>query len=178
MKRLLIFRHAKAGPHDEAHDKERALIERGRNDAALVGRAMRDRGYLPDLVLCSSAKRTVETWEHAAPELGAKPEVRFLHELYDAPEKSILNTIRGARESAPVLMYIGHNPGLENLARKLVQGSEDNAEKKRITAMNKKFPTSAVAVIDFDVNAWGDIDVGEGALTDFLTPAILNLKGS
>jgi len=57
MKRLLVFRHAKAGPHDDAHDKQRALIERGRSDAALMGRAMREEGHVPDLVLCSSAKR-------------------------------------------------------------------------------------------------------------------------
>lgn len=172
MKRLVIFRHAKAGPHDEAHDKQRALAERGRNDAALMGRAMRDRGYLPDLVLCSSAKRTVETWEHAAPALGAKPDIRFLDELYDAPDKSVLKTIRDVKASAPVLMYIGHNPGLENLARKLVRKPGD-AEKKQIAAMEKKFPTSAVAVIDFDVSAWSKIDTGDGALSDFLTPADL-----
>jgi phosphohistidine phosphatase len=171
MKRLVVFRHAKAGPHDEAHDKARALIDRGRNDAALMGRAMRDKGYLPDLVLCSSAKRTVETWEHAAPALGTKPEVRFLDALYDAPERSILKTIRGVKDSAPVLMYIGHNPGLENLARKLMRKATDAAEEKRGAAMEKKFPTSAVAVVDFDMTAWGDIDVGKGALSDFLTPA-------
>lgn len=140
-----------------------------------MGQAMRARDYLPDLVLCSSAKRTAETWEYAAPKLGAKPEVRFLDELYDAPEKSILKTIRGVKENAPVVMYIGHNPGLENLARKLVRKPEDGAEKKRLAAMGKEFPTSAVAVIDFDVDAWSDIDTGEGALTDFLTPA--ELKG-
>lgn len=173
MKRLLVFRHAKAGPHDEAHDKERTLIDRGRNDAALMGGAMRDKGYLPDLVLCSSAKRTMETWEHAAPALGTRPEVRFLDELYDAPEKSILKTIRGVRANAPVLMCIGHNPGLENLARKLVREPTDSTEKKRIVALEKKFPTSAVAVIDFDVASWADIDPGEGALSDFLAPADL-----
>lgn len=176
MKRLLIFRHAKAGPHDEAHDKQRALIERGRNDAALMGRAMRDRGYLPNIVLCSSAKRTVETWEHAGPALGANPEVRFLDELYDAPEKSILKTIRGVKENAPVLMCIAHNPGLENLARRLARKPADDAERKRRTAMEKKFPTSAVAVIDFQVDAWGEMDSGEGVLTEFLAPA--DLKGS
>jgi len=176
MKRLVIFRHAKAGPHDEAHDKQRALVERGRNDAALMGRAMRDRGYLPDLVLCSSAKRTVETWEHAARELRAKPEVLFLDELYDAPEKSVLKTIRAVKVGAQVLMYIGHNPGLENLARKLVRKTGDNAEKKRIATMEKKFPTSAIAVVDFEVSAWGDVDAGEGALPDFLAPA--DLKSS
>jgi phosphohistidine phosphatase len=171
VKRLVIFRHAKAGAHDEAHDKQRALIDRGRDDAALMGRAMRDKGYLPDLVLCSSATRTVETWEHAAPALAAKPEVRFLDDLYDAPEKSLLRTIRAVKESAPVLMYIGHNPGLENLARKLVHNAKDAAEKKRVSTMEKKFPTSAVAVIDFDAKAWSDIDTGEGTLFDFLMPA-------
>jgi phosphohistidine phosphatase len=173
MKRLLVFRHAKAGPHDEAHDKKRALVERGRDDAALMGHAMRDRNYQPDFVLCSSAKRTVETWEHAAPTFEAKPEVRFLDELYDATEISILKTIRGVNASAPVLMYIGHNPGLEDLARKLVRAPRDSAEKKRIALMEKKFPTSAVAVIDFDVNAWADIETSEGTLFDFLTPADL-----
>lgn len=173
MKRLLIFRHAKAGPHDEAHDKQRALIKRGRDDAALMGSAMRNRGYLPDLVLCSSAKRTAETWEYAAPELGAKPDVRFLDELYDAPEKSVLKTLRSVKDNAPVVMYIGHNPGLENLARKLVRKPEDSAKKKRLSALEQKFPTSAVAVIDFDVKAWGEMDFGEGALVDFLAPAEL-----
>jgi phosphohistidine phosphatase len=176
MKRLVVFRHSKAGPHDEARDKERALIERGRNDAALMGNAMREKGYLPHLVLCSSAKRTIETWQHAAPLLGVRPEVCFLDELYDAPEKSILETIRGVKNPATVLMYIGHNPGLENLARSLVRPPDDSAGRRRTAAMDKKFPTSAVAVVDFDVRTWEEIDAGEGRLSDFLTPA--DLKGN
>lgn len=171
MQRLLIFRHAKAAPHDEARDKERRLIDRGRNDSALMGRAMRARGYLPDLVLCSSATRTMETWEQAAPGLGGRPEVRFLDELYDAPENSLLATIHRVRQSVPVMMYIGHNPGLENLARRLARKPKEPAEKYRVAAMEKKFPTSAVAVLDFDVDAWRDIDAGGGTLYDYLVPA-------
>ena len=68
-------------------------------------------------------------------------------------------------------MYIGHNPELENLARKLVRKPHDPSEKRRAAAMEKKFPTSAVAVVDFDVKTWADIDTGEGTLSDFLTPA-------
>ena len=172
VKRLLIFRHAKAGPRDEKHDKERALIERGCDDAALIGRAMHEKGYKPDLVLCSSAKRTVETWQHAAPELG-DPEVRFLDALYDAPEKSVLQTIRSVKARAPVILYIGHNPGLENLARMLVRKPADPGEKRRVAAMKDKFPTSAVAVVDFDVDAWSEIAPDTGALADFITPAEL-----
>jgi len=171
MKRLLIFRHAKAGPHDEKHDKERDLIERGRNDSARMGRAIRERAYVPDLVLCSSARRTVETWSHAERALGRKPEVRFLDQLYDAPETSLFKTIRSIKDPAPVLMIIGHNPGLEDLARLLVRRPENSAEEQRRAAMQKKFPTAAVAVIDFDASAWGDIDAAKGALSDFLTPA-------
>jgi phosphohistidine phosphatase len=72
-------------------------------------------------------------------------------------------------------MYIGHNPGLEDLARKLVRKPEDATEKTRVAAMEKKFPTSAVAVIDFDAKAWGDIDTGAGTFSDFLIPA--DVKG-
>src|SRR5947207_15894382 len=110
MKRLLIFRHAKAGPRDEKHDKERALIQRGCDDAALIGRAMHEKGYKPNLVLCSSAKRTVETWQHAAPELGEDPEVRFLDALNKATRNSILQTIRSLKTADRNILYIAHNP--------------------------------------------------------------------
>ena len=173
MKRLIIFRHAKAGPHDDAHDKERPLVERGRNDAALMGRAMRAKGFVPNLVLCSSAKRTVETWEHAAPAFGAGPEIRYLDSLYDASEKSVLKTIRGVKEQVPVIMYIGHNPGLEDFARMLVRKPADAAETRRTVAMKEKYPTSAVAVVDFDVPEWADIEPGQGTLGDFITAAEL-----
>ncbi|MGH6879218.1 MAG: SixA phosphatase family protein, partial [Rhizomicrobium sp.] len=131
MKRLLVLRHAKSGPHDEADDKQRALIERGRDDAARMGRAMRENGYLPDLVLCSSATRTVETWEHAAPELGTRPAVEFLDALYDAPESAILKCVRAAKTDAQSLLYIGHNPGLERLARMLVRKPANADERRR-----------------------------------------------
>ena len=171
MKRLLIFRHAKAGPHDESQDIERALIARGRTDAALMGRALRERDYVPDLVLCSSAKRTVETWEHAAPEFGTAPRVRYLDSLYDAPEKSLLKTIRSVEEQAPVLMYIGHNPGLENLARMLMRKPAAATEERRAAALKEKYPTGAVAVVEFAVKEWAEIEPGEGTLADFITPA-------
>jgi phosphohistidine phosphatase SixA len=69
MKKLLLLRHAKAVSHDEKHDKARALNSRGRSDSESMGRVMHREQYLPDLVFCSTARRTVETWEHLAPEL-------------------------------------------------------------------------------------------------------------
>lgn len=173
MKRLLVFRHAKAAPHDEKHDKQRALIERGRNDATRIATAMRERGYLPTLVLCSSAKRAVETWEHAARALGGHPRVEFLDALYDAPEATILKCVRAVKEETPVLAYIGHNPGLERFARMMAGKTNDREEKRRAAAMTEKFPTSAVAVLDFQINNWATIEPGSGVLCDFLTPSML-----
>lgn len=176
MKRLLVLRHAKAVPHDEKSDEQRRLIERGRSDAALMGRAMNERAYLPQVVLCSSAARTKETWEAAAPELGTHPEVEFLDALYDAPEAAILKCVQGANNSAATVLCIGHNPGLERFARMLIRKPENPRERRHAAALAEKFPTSALAVIDFNVRAWANIALGTGTLTDFISPADLKHK--
>ena len=76
MKRLLLLRHAKAVPGTtKTGDHGRPLNERGRLDAPRMGIAMQHKRYLPDRVLCSTALRTLETWEHVAPELDDKPDV-------------------------------------------------------------------------------------------------------
>jgi phosphohistidine phosphatase len=176
VRRLLILRHAKAGSHNEKHDKERQLIDRGRGDAALMGGAMREKNYLPQLVLCSSATRTKETWEHAAPALGAKPETTFLDSLYDATAGTILNCVLASSDTAATVLYIGHNPGLEQLARRLVREPQEKDERRRVAALMSKYPTGALSVIDFDVATWTQIAPGGGTLADFITPADLKSK--
>ncbi len=176
MRRLLILRHAKAGPHDDNHDKQRRLIDRGRSDSALMGRMMRGKGYLPDLVLCSSAARTRETWEHTCPELGAMPETKFLDALYDASEGTILSCLHRASDAAGKLLYLGHNPGLEQLARLLVREPESANERQHTAALKSKYPTAALTVIDFEVDHWTGIAPAEGILVDFVAPADLKSK--
>ena len=176
MKRLFVLRHAKAGPHDEKHDKERALIERGRSDSALMGAEMRKKDYLPDLVLCSDARRTTQTWEYAAPEIGAHPKTRFLDSLYDATAAAILKCIRAESGDARAVVVIGHNPGMEDIARKLVSKPASAEERSRAAALAAKFPTCALVVLDFDVDEWAKVAPGTGALTDYITPAGLKAR--
>lgn len=170
MKRLLVFRHAKAGPHDEKNDRQRDLVQRGREDGARMGGVMRTKGYVPQLVLCSSARRTVETWNHAAPSLGADPTVEFLDALYDASDTAVLNCVRAVGPEVSTLLYIGHNPGLERLARRLARRPASADERRRNQAMSEKFPTAALAVLDFDSDSWAGIEPARGVLSDFLTP--------
>ena len=59
MKRLYLLRHAKAVPPEPAlEDHDRALAVRGMHDAGAMARYMRKNGFLPELVLSSSAART------------------------------------------------------------------------------------------------------------------------
>lgn len=176
MLRLLVLRHAKAAPHDEKHDQERPLVARGRDDAARMGCAMQQKAYLPRLVLCSPAARTFETWEAVAAEIRAKPAIDLPEELYDASEKTILASVRGVRSAAPVLLYVGHNPGLERFARRMVREPQDAEERRRANSLAHEFPTAALAVIDFDARAWKDIAPHSGILADFVTPADLGKR--
>lgn len=171
MKRLLLLRHAKAIPGTtKSGDHGRPLNERGRIDAPRMGIAMQHKRYLPDRVLCSTAQRTLETWEHVAPELDDKPEVSFADELYLAPWKLIANMVRALPKSVNVVLVIGHNPGLEECARALARKPRSDDEREKLDALTEKFPTAALAVLDFEGDGWSEVVSDAGVLVDFLRP--------
>ncbi|MDE2163337.1 MAG: histidine phosphatase family protein [Alphaproteobacteria bacterium] len=171
MKRLFLLRHAKAGREEPGFDdKSRTLVERGREDATRIGRLLHDEVYVPDTVLCSTAARTKETLELILPELGAKPAVHYHAELYLAAAETILAMIRGARGESGSLMIVGHNPGLEECARELVREPAHRRMRKSYLTMLEKFPTCALAVIDFAVEHWRDVAASGGELEFFVRP--------
>jgi phosphohistidine phosphatase len=172
MFRLLLLRHAKAEQDSGEGDFARALTARGRGDAAKMGRALDTHSYIPDLVLCSPAKRTVETWELAEPELAKAPRVEFLKSLYLASPRKIFDAI-GAQDARTV-MVVGHNPGMEDLAGRLSRKPQSKAEAERRETMRDKFSTCALAVLDFDIAAWSALEPGTGVLRDFLRPKNLS----
>jgi len=64
-RRLIVMRHAKAGELPGGPDFERALEgARGRSDSAAAGEWLLSRGYQPDAVICSAARRTRQTWQY------------------------------------------------------------------------------------------------------------------
>lgn len=169
MRRLLLLRHAKAVQDSGEGDPARRLSGRGRADAALMGRAMNMRGYLPDLALCSPSRRTMETWDMLSPELDGVVEINFIKGLYLANPKNIVAAIQTAPDSARALLLIGHNPGMEECAVRLAREPVTRAEAKKLAEMREKFPTCALAVLDFDVETWRDV-AGGGILLEFIRP--------
>lgn len=139
MKQLILLRHAKAVPADQADDDfDRPLAERGREDAPRMAAALVDAGAAPDIVLVSDARRTRETWELARPSF-SKADVRFLKSLYLCPAEILMR--EAERAGLDRVMLVGHNPGLHDLASRLAH--RNNALE---TKLRNKFPTAAAAV--------------------------------
>ncbi|HEY4124437.1 MAG TPA: histidine phosphatase family protein [Rhizomicrobium sp.] len=169
MRRLLLLRHAKAVQDSGEGDFARALTERGRGDAARMGHALDTRGYVPDFVLCSSAARTTQTWETLSAELAKTPIVEFTKALYLASPKNILAQIHLTPDGVQTLMVLGHNPGIEECALRLARKPVSKAESHKLEDMRGKFPTCALAVLDFEVESWSDAGSG-GILLEFIRP--------
>ena len=171
MKRLLLLRHAKSsweGPAGEDH--ERPLNRRGEKAAERVGAWLREHRITPDLVLCSSAKRTRQTLDALMPFAGATPAVELLPSLYLAGAPAILERIRKVADDNDALMVVGHNPGFEQLARQLAGGGDDGF----MTHLATKFPAGAIADLRFNVKQWREVAPGEGRLAEFVRPRDLD----
>jgi phosphohistidine phosphatase len=160
LKQLELLRHAKSSWADpDIADHDRPLNGRGRAAAALVGRHMHEHTPPPDLVLCSTATRTRQTLQLL--ELAADAQVRFEDELYGAGPAGLLTRLKAVPAAVATVLLIGHNPGIEDLTRMLDRDALSSVQ---------KFPTAALAVLGFDVEAWNELEPGTGHLATFFTP--------
>jgi phosphohistidine phosphatase len=169
MRRLMILRHAKTEPSGHGPDFDRMLSGRGPANARAIGAYMKTHGYEPDFAAVSPARRAVETWEEIAAELAAAPKAVFDSRIYEASENTLLAVVHGIPRPCKSALLVGHNPGFALLAN-LLAGSGGKQARERLA---EKFPTAALAVIDFDVKDWKDALPGEGKLREFVTPADL-----
>jgi phosphohistidine phosphatase len=172
--RLLLLRHAKSDWSGKADDHARRLSARGKRTAPRIGAYMRAKCYEPKLVLCSTAERTKETLELVLPALSGQPQVRYDRSLYLAELPVLLAEIRALASEASPLMVVGHNPGLEQLAIALALQAQSAAERGRLQKLAQKFPTAALAVLDFEIVDWNGLKPGLGRLIDYVRPKDLD----
>jgi phosphohistidine phosphatase len=171
-RKLVLLRHAKSAWPD-VPDHERPLARRGRRNAPAMGRWLQAAGYLPDLVLCSTARRARETWQLAQAPLGATPPASFDRRVYEASATQLLDLIRRAPRAARTLLIVGHDPAVPELALTLAAttpGTEcGTALVAMLDRMRAKFPTAAIAILEFTGN-WDQLAPGSARLTRFVTP--------
>ena len=171
MKRLYILRHAKAQQGEPGQDDHaRALTLRGVADAEAMARYLRKSGARIDRVLVSTSARTVQTADLVLRELETPPRADYRDGLYLAEPGKILGMIQTLPVRTSALMVIGHNPGLEELAAMLAREPVRRKERERRDVLEEKFPTAALAVLEFDADRWREIKPGEGKLVDFVRP--------
>ena len=124
---------------------------------------------MPDLILSSTSRRTAQTAELLTETFSAQ-RIDYLEALYLAEPELILSVIRLAPDKMTSVMVVGHNPGLEHLAALLAREPVKRKERDRFDLIEEKFPTAALAVLDFDIARWRDVARGQGALKDFVRP--------
>jgi len=153
MKRLSLLRHAKTereSPTDR--DFDRVLKERGREDAARMGKEIRELGLQYDLVLTSPAARAVETARRAG-----LPSAHRDDRIYDASAGALLAIIQAVEDDVESLMMVGHNPGFERLASQLI-------------GRNVEMPTGSLLELELPNDSWRDVGKVCGRPLRFLQP--------
>ena len=163
---LILTRHAKSDWGSPAlPDYDRPLNDRGRRAAPALGQWLAAKGYRPEEVILSGARRTVETFDGMAPAFDPAPPVRVERRLYDALPERMMDVLHEAQ--APVVMLIGHNPGIGEFANRLAIAPPANPR-------FEDYPTGATTVFRFVRELWADIGWGEGEVVDFVTPRQLD----
>ena len=169
MRRLFLVRHAKAELSGGRDDYARKLTERGRADARRVATTLAARRFLPELLIHSGAARAKETAEIFAAEWRSKTALEKDTQLYDASLATLLERTRALRQEHQRVGLVGHNPGFGELAAALA-GSGAKPDLQRLAV---KYPTGAVAVLDFSIDQWAEVEPNSGMLALYLTPAEL-----
>jgi len=163
----MLLRHAKSDWPD-LPDRDRPLAKRGRRDAPVVGRWLHDQGYRPEIVICSAAVRTRETWDLVAAELGGSPAVTFEPRAYAASALTLLYLVRELPASCHAALLIGHNPGVSELASTLIEANGDD----KPGSPGLRFPTAAVGILEFSGD-WAGLSLARARLVAYTTPADL-----
>lgn len=148
MDRLILLRHGDAERDSESGDDfDRRLSSRGQAESTRMGETLAEMGLIPDLALVSAAARARETWAAVAPSF-PKAQARFDDALYLAEAEVFRRAALAAGAGAGCVLVVGHNPGLQELAIRLLM--EASAGGALISRVQSGFPTAAAAVFLID----------------------------
>jgi phosphohistidine phosphatase len=160
MRTLTLIRHAKSSWNDDTlSDFDRPLNNRGRKNAPMMGRVLRDLGISFDLIVSSPALRAITTARSIAEQLG-HPEDALTQDagLYAATTAGLLQVVHQLPDESTAVALVGHNPGLTDFCNYLCGAGIEN------------LPTCAVASIAFDLDTWKAVYRDTGRLIRYEYP--------
>lgn len=168
-RRLVLLRHAKAEPAGTVADTLRPLALTGRKQAARVGPALVDADVVPELVLCSDAVRTRQTWDLLKAGLGdAEPEVVVSPQIYSAGVEEILELVGAVDPRVRTVLVVGHEPTMSAVAAYLAGPGSDPAAHAQVQV---GVPTAAYSVLESD-RPWSQWSARSAVLTTLDRPHV------
>lgn len=169
MRTLYLLRHAKSSWDDPGlDDHARPLAARGERAAPLIAAYMHEHEIAPQVILCSSARRARETLGLLGDAVPIGCDVRIEDALYGASADDLIRRLRALPEDVVCAMVIGHNPAMQRLAWLLARAGNG------LSALTRKYPTAALAVLEADVASWPELARGCAQLSDFVRPRDLD----
>jgi phosphohistidine phosphatase len=160
---LVLVRHGKSSWDLDVDDHERPLSARGRRDAEAIGRWLSQRSLHPDLVFCSTAIRTRQTWQYAMAGGATAGEVQYLRQIYHAWVPELLALIREVSDDIHTLLVLGHAPGIPDLVEHVCVRTESSDWAQ----LDSKFPTSGLAVVNVP-GPWAELGKNRAELESFV----------
>lgn len=159
MKTLYILRHAKSSWTDNSlADFDRPLNARGLNAAPFIGELIARKGFLPDLIISSPAKRAMGTALLVKEASGSNALIQYDERIYEANPQTLTNVISQVTAEFDSVLLVGHNPGIEGLINHL-------------TASLEPMPTAALAGMSLNIAAWNEITANCGKLDFIIRPS-------
>ena len=116
MKTLLLLRHAKSSLIDPTlSDIMQPLTYQGNQDVYIMGKFLKSKKLIPDIIICSNAKRAFETSKLIAEYVNYHNEIHLSKLLYQTTAKDYINVVSEIPDKNNMVLLVGHNPILENL---------------------------------------------------------------
>jgi phosphohistidine phosphatase len=172
MKTLTLFRHAKSGwDAPVSRDFDRPINERGVKGAKLIGRHLGTKGWTFDYVLSSPAVRCTETLDALWEGYGEILHPNWDRRIYLASGATLLDVVQDLPDEVSSVLMCGHNPGLEDLILMLVPDVAGDVLRDEVEA---KFPTAAVAELQFDADSWSAVLSGKATFARLVRPRDLD----
>lgn len=147
MLELILVRHAQAASiATHIQDIERPLNTAGNVQADFLGKQLKKRKVVPQLILTSPAIRTLSTAELLATILNYPTQnIQKITELYLAEAADILQVIGEIPFSIHQAMLVGHNPGLSQVCRILAD------------PILAELPTAGAFFLQWEADSWENI---------------------
>lgn len=159
MKNLYFIRHAKSDWRDESKsDFERGLNKRGQKAIFTMADALKERKVMPDLILCSSAKRAKLTAKGLAKEIDYRGEIKYIDALYMAEPLDVISIINEIKDKYDNVFIVGHNPETTELTDLMLDDYIDNV------------PTLGIVALELPIKHWKKFKPEKVKLNFFIYP--------